>query len=129
MYKWLVAISFKNMFYNPLFCLFLKPFQMATLPELKRVPKSSVFGGGSTSVDVEVEQQQQQQPNQQQEQQILTRNMLMNIILRPGGGDKTRALPRPQVRKMGLVKPNPIFASIYGIKNLCYTPVEKHCSK
>ena len=25
------------------------------------------------------------------------RNMLMNIILRPGGGDKTRALPRPKV--------------------------------
>jgi hypothetical protein len=75
---------------------------MATLPELKRVPKSSVFGGGSTSVDVEVEQQQQQQ-NQQQEQQILTRNMLMNIILRPGGGDKTRALPRPQVRNILIV--------------------------
>lgn len=25
------------------------------------------------------------------------RNMLMNIILRPGGGDKNRALPRPKV--------------------------------
>ena len=25
------------------------------------------------------------------------RNMLMNIILRPGGGDKSRALPRPKV--------------------------------
>ncbi len=23
--------------------------------------------------------------------------MLMNIILRPGGGDKTRALPKPRV--------------------------------
>ncbi len=81
---------------------------MATLPELKRVPKSSVFGGGSTSVDVEVEQQQQQpqQPNQQQEQQILTRNMLMNIILRPGGGDKARALPRPQVVTLALLKPS-----------------------
>ncbi len=27
----------------------------------------------------------------------MRRNMLMNIILRPGGGDKSRALPRPRV--------------------------------
>ena len=27
----------------------------------------------------------------------LRRNMLMNIILRPGGGDRAKALPRPKV--------------------------------
>jgi hypothetical protein len=76
---------------------------MTQLPELKRVAKSSTFGGGSTFNDGEhlhpppLPSQPQQQQIQLQSEQLLTRNMLMNIILRPGGGDKTRALPRPQV--------------------------------
>ena len=78
---------------------------MTHLPELKRVAKSSTFGGGST-FDVgehlhppppPPSSQPEQQQIQLQSEQLQTRNMLMNIILRPGGGDKTRALPRPQV--------------------------------
>ena len=86
--------------------LFLKTFEMTHLPELKRVAKSSTFGGGST-FDADGEHlhppppppssQPEQQQIQLQSEQLQTRNMLMNIILRPGGGDKTRALPRPQV--------------------------------
>ena len=50
--------------------------------ELARVPKSA-----SVPVGKEVKTQLQD----------ARRNMLMNIILRPGGGDKSKALPRPKV--------------------------------
>ena len=34
----------------------------------------------------------------EQENAFVRRNMLMNIILRPGGGDRAKALPRPKVQ-------------------------------
>ena len=34
---------------------------------------------------------------EESESEALRRNMLMNIILRPGGGDRAKALPRPKV--------------------------------
>jgi hypothetical protein len=70
----------------------MKSVETSDLPELKRVAKSSGFS--EQQQDVLLQQQRE-------EQQALTRNMLMNIILRPGGGDKTRALPRPQVSIVG----------------------------
>ena len=45
----------------------------------------------------EQQQQQLRLRQQQQRQRRLRRNMLMNIVLRPGGGDRARALPKPRV--------------------------------
>ena len=84
-----------------------KPVDLTNLPELKRVAKSSVFQGEFQHQEHQQQQQQGEAEQQRLEhQQALTRNMLMNIILRPGGGDKTRALPRPQVRS------RPLWSSI-----------------
>jgi hypothetical protein len=63
---------------------------MTSKPDLKRVTKSSVFQGEfqhqQQQQDHEHEHGQQQlvQQQQREQQQALTRNMLMNIILRPG---------------------------------------------
>ncbi len=80
-------------------------FLTSDLPELRRVPKeapppSSPSQATPISEEVRGVQLNSATPRQDDStkvQRFQRRNMLMNIILRPGGGDKTRALPRPKV--------------------------------
>jgi hypothetical protein len=85
-------------------------FSPARLPQIPQHVKlaNTALSGGNTVVasqrlqvpknlNAEARSKAVSSQEKQSDNAFVRRNMLMNIILRPGGGDRAKALPRPKV--------------------------------
>ena len=90
------AISFKET-PRPLLGVTVSPKAFASQETAATTVPIVVSGTESTPSAADREPKSHGGPKRKRKTEFFRRNMLMNIILRPGGGDKSRALPRPKV--------------------------------